>query len=139
MSFEVIWFDQDLVEIIVRCSNGYFAGTAEIYVSHDQLSELADALHGFPSSVSDIRNIELGTFNPDHADGGLKMRVYCTNSSGNASADIKVRGDGCKKLGEVESVALRMRIEPAAIDSFVQQLKAMNAAIGATAFLAMAI
>jgi hypothetical protein len=139
MSFEVIWFDQDLVEIIVRCSNGYFAGTAEIYVSREQLSELADALHGFPSSVSDIRNIELGTFNPDHADGGLKMRVYCTNFSGNAGADIKLRGDRCKELGEVESVALRMRIEPSAIDSFVQQLKAMNATIGATAFLALAI
>jgi hypothetical protein len=93
----------------------------------------------FPSSVSDIRSVELGTFNPNHADGGLKMRFYCTDSSGHAVTDIKLRGDGCKALGEVESVALRMRIEPVAIASFLLQLKAMNATVGANAFLAMAI
>jgi hypothetical protein len=40
--FEVIWFDQDVIEIIHSCSNGRFSGVAEIYMGHDDLSEFAD-------------------------------------------------------------------------------------------------
>ena len=112
VNLEVIWFDQDMIEIALRCSNGYFAGTSEIYVSHDGLSELADALRGFPSGVSDIRTVELGTFNPSHADGGLKIHFYCTDSSGHAVAEVKPRGGGCKAFGEIESVALACASNP---------------------------
>jgi hypothetical protein len=41
-------------------------------------------------------------------------------------------------LGEVESVALRIPIEAASVDSFIAQIKAMNASqIGAVASLDM--
>jgi len=139
VNLEVIWFDQDVIEVLLSCSNGYFAGASEIYVSHHGLSELADALQGFPSSVSDIRTVELGTFDPNHADGGLQMCLYCKDSSGCVDAELKLRGGGCKAFGEMESVALRMHLEPAGIDAFVLQLKRVDATIGASAFLPMAI
>jgi len=102
ISWEVIWFDfdQNLIEIAFACSNGYFCGTCEIYLSRD---ELADALHGFPSSGSDNRSVELGTFDPKYADCGVRMNFYCSDSRGHSIAEIKLRGDGCKVLGEVES------------------------------------
>ncbi len=123
---------------MLSCSNGHFSGWAEIYLSHDGLSELAHALRGFPSNVSDTRKVDLGTFDPSHADGGVKMSFYCSDSSGHAVVEIKLRGDGCKALGEVESVALRMPIEPAGVDSFVLQLLAMDGTIGTIARLPMA-
>jgi hypothetical protein len=138
INFEVIWFDQDVIEVVASCSNGYFSGRAEIYLSHDDLSHLADSLRGFPSKISDSRKVELGTFNPNHADGGLKMKFYCTDSSGHAVAEIKLRGDGCEALGEPESVALRVPIEPAGVDSFVRQLMTIDCTIGAGACLPMA-
>lgn len=137
--FKVIWFDVDVTEMTVECSNGRFQGTAEIYLSHDEHLDIASVLSGFPSCVSDSRTIEVGTFNPAHADGGLRVEFRCADSSGHVLADIKLRGDGCEALGEVESVALRLRLEPSAIDSFVQQLKTMNMMIGAGAFLTAAI
>jgi hypothetical protein len=88
VSFEVIWFDQDMLELMVSCCNGFFAGTAGIYVTHDHLSDLSDALRGFPSRVGEVRRVELGTFNPNHADGGLKMHLYCMNSAGHAVTDM---------------------------------------------------
>lgn len=107
-------------------------------MSHGALSQLADVLRGFPFTGTDSREVELGTFNSSHADGGVKMRFRCSDALGHAVVEIKLRGDGSEALGELESVALRIPIEPAAVDSFVQQLMAMDSTIGASASLPMA-
>ena len=80
ISWEVIWFDfdQKVIEIVFACSNGRFSGTCEVYLSRDELSELADTLKGFPLSGNDTRSVELGTFDPKYADGGVKMNFYCS-------------------------------------------------------------
>jgi hypothetical protein len=137
LNFEVIWSDQDVIEVVFRCSNGHFSGRAEIYLSHRAFSELADVLRGFPSTGTDSREVELGTFNSSHADGGVKMKFRCSDALGHAVVEVKLRGDGSEALGELESVALRIPIEPAAVDSFVQQLMAMDSTIGASASLPM--
>jgi len=67
------------------------------------------------------------------------MKLTCPNSTGRAVVEIKLRGDACQGLGEPESVALHIPIEPAGIDSFVQQLAAVNSTIGASARLPMTI
>ena len=79
---EIIWFDQDVIEIVLSCSNGRFSGQEEIYLSHDDLLELADGLRGFPQTVSDSRNFELGAFNPSHADGGSQDEVQLSGFHG---------------------------------------------------------
>lgn len=95
ISLEVIWFDEveDLLEVVFSCSNVYFSGQAEIYVSCDGLSKLADDISGFPSHKGDSRNFELGTFNPEHADGGARLRFFCKDSAGHAVVEVKLRGD----------------------------------------------
>ena len=140
ISWEVIWFDfdQHLIEVVFSCSNGNFCGTCEIYLGRDELSKLANALHGFPSSASDSRKVELGTFDPKYADGGVRINLFCSDSRGHSIAEIHLRGDGCKALGEVESVALRIPIEPAGLDSFLAQVVAAGTEVGSKAFLPMA-
>jgi len=138
IKIEIVWFDQDVVEYRFSCSNGPFSGSAEIYLSHDDLSKMAASLEGFPSCPSDVRNLELGTFNPKHADGGVRLRCYCKDSVGHAVMEVKLRGDACQALGEPESVALLFPIEAAAIDSFPKQVRSIDTEqIGATAILAM--
>lgn len=138
ISFEIRWFDQDVIEYQVFCSNGRFAGHASIYTGHNDLFELAGAIAGFPSNESDCRDFELGTFEPRYADGGIRMHFHCLDSLGHAAVDVKLRGDACKSLGDVESVALQIPVEAAAIDSFVSQIRNMRQEIGATALLIMA-
>jgi hypothetical protein len=139
VEFEVFWWDQDVVELRVMSSNGQFAGWAKIYVGHDVLPQMAEQSKGFPSSASDSRDFELGTFDPKYADGGIRMHFYCLDSVGHAALEIKIRGDLCEALGEVESVALRIPIEAAGVDSFVAQVTAMDAEqLAATARLPMA-
>ena len=128
-----------MIECEFRCSNGRFSGAANIYVSHDDLPRMAEVLNGFPNAASDFRDLELGTFNPAHADGGVCLHCYCKDSVGHAVIEVKLRGDACKGLGEPESVALILPVEAASIDSFLTQVRAINAEqIGALAFLPMA-
>jgi len=127
-----------MIEVVFGCSNGYFSGHAEIYLTQNNLSELADGLSGFPSGARDAREFKLGTFDASHADGGVLMNFRCRDSVGHAAVEVKLRGDGCKALGELESVALRIPIEPAGIDLFVLQLRAIDSTIGARASLPMA-
>jgi hypothetical protein len=139
IEFTVVWSDQDVSNVHVRCSNGRFSGDANIYLSHNDLSEMAEALSGFPSHAADSRNFELGAFDPNHAGGGIRMYFYCRDSVGHAAVDVKLRDDGCIALGEVESVALRIPVEAAAMDFFLVQVRGMNTKeIGATACLDMA-
>jgi len=99
---------------------------------------MAEALSGFPSHTADSRNFELGTFNPNYAGGGIRMHFYCRDSVGHAAVDVKLRGGACVALGEVESVALRIPVEAAAIDAFLVQVRGMDTKeIGANARLDM--
>ena len=139
IEFEVVWSDQYVSQLQFTCSNGRFSGSASIYVNHDDLRKMAEVLRGFPSHAADIRNVELGTFNPDHADGGIRRHFYCWDSVGHAAVDIQLRGDACIALGEPESVALRIPVEAAAVDSFIVRAVGIDTNdISATARMDMA-
>ena len=135
IGLEVIWFDEveDFLEVVFICSNGYFSGRAEMYVTRDSLSKLADALRGFPSRPDDSRDFELGTFNPDHADGGARMHFFSEDSAGHAVVEVELRGGARRGLGE--SVALRIPIQANGVDDFVKQLRGVGKTIGASASL----
>jgi hypothetical protein len=139
IEFKVVWSDQDVSQLRVKCSNGFFSGDASMYVGHNEVSEMAEGLSGFPSQAADTRNFELGTFAPNGAGGGIRLHFYCRDSVGHAAVDVKLRGDACMALDEVESVALRIPVEAAAIDSFLVEAMGMDTnEISATACLHMA-
>ena len=69
LSLEIIWFDEDLIELRRVCSNGRFAGGAEFYGAYDDLPNLGKKLRDFPLSGADRRQVELGTFNPEYRVG----------------------------------------------------------------------
>ena len=71
---EVIWFDQDVIEIVLSCSNERFSGQAEIYLSHADLLELANGLRDFLRASATLVTSSLAhsirvtpTGNPDEA------------------------------------------------------------------------
>ena len=136
IGFKIVWFDQDVVELCVSSSNSRFSGQTNLYLGRGRLSEMADLLQRFPSNSTDSRDFELGTFNPNHAGGGVRMHFYCLDMAGHVAVDVKLRSHACKTMGEVGSVALRIPVEAAAIDLFAMQVRAMDEEqIGATAHL----
>jgi hypothetical protein len=123
ISVKVIWFDEDLVEILFRCSNDFLSGEANIYLEHNALADFANRLNGFPANVGDSRDITLGAQSSAEAKGGVQLHFSVLDSVGHSALDVKLRRDDCKAYGEIESVALRIPIDAAGVDSFVKQLR----------------
>jgi len=117
IEFEVVWSDEDLIEYYVRCANGDFCGATKMYSGHNDLKSAADVLKGFPQHLQDARIIELGAFESNAAGGGIHLQFYCVDSVGHAVTLVKLRNDGCKTIGEPESVCLRIPVQAGAIDS----------------------
>jgi hypothetical protein len=139
IEIEIHWFDDDVIELLVRASNGRFAGMAELYVSHDELPRLADALRGFPASPCDHRELQLGTFDANHAGGGVRLRFWCKDRAGHALVEVSLRTDGRYHFGRPEMAELVIPVEPYAIDRFVQHLGHLEVTCGASARLQGAV
>ena len=135
VTIEVIWLDDDLVEVRVAASNGRFAGAADCYCGHDTIPSLAAAARGFPSSSEDRREMEIGTFDPGYAGGGAKLVLRCVDRTGHAVVDVVVRADTRGVAGLAETASFSLPVEPAAIDEFVAALGRMRSVVGAVARL----
>ena len=95
-------------------------------------------MNGFPSHITDSRGVQLGTFEPNTAGGGIHMSFSCVDSVGHAVVLVKLRADGCKGVGEPESASLYVPVEAGSIDSFVTQARSISNTKGAKAYLHMA-
>ena len=137
---ELGWWDTDVLQCDVSCSNGAFAGRTRIYMGHSRLTEMAGALNAFPTHVGDVRDFELATLSdPQAPAGSVLLHFCCLDSSGHIAVDVQLRGDTCAAMGQLESVALRIPLEAAAIDKFVEQLRNFRNEGGGVAHLWMAI
>jgi hypothetical protein len=131
--FEFLWNDADIVEVRLSAWNGLFGGSADIYVGIGELAETAAKLEGFPRDPSDKRTLEFGSFAPKAAGGAAMLSFYCRDSAGHASVEVKIESDDRERI-PAQSVLLVAAIEPAAVDSFVSDLRRLEADHG-TAFL----
>ena len=138
IEFEVVWFDQDVIEYLVTCSNGLFRGATRMYLAHDDLSKTAKTLSGFPSNIKDSRDVQLGAVEPKMAGGGISMSFRCVDSVGHAVVLVRLRADGCNGPNEPESVCLYIPVEAGSIDSFVAKAQSIDNSNGAKAYLQMA-
>jgi len=132
---EVVWFDDDVINLRVSGSNGRFAGSVELYASHDSLRQLAKAVRGFPVSTTDVREFELGTFDETEAGGGTRMQFLCTDNVGHTAVKMNMRTDSRMRQGQTETAVFQIWVEPAGIDAFVMQLDNMQVALGSTVCL----
>lgn len=132
LEFKIIWKDniEDLIEIRVSATNGEFSGTAKLYTQHGIGKRVAREFEGFPSSPKDIREIEIGSFDPGWAGGGLKLRLFCVNGSGHPRMEIRIQSEN-----KTEESRFLTEIESVAIDDFVNELAAWGDGVGDDATL----
>lgn len=135
---ELIWMDDDLIEVRIHATNGRFAATADCYCSHDAIRKLAEAARGFPMSSEDRRELEIGTFESGFAGAGAKLVLRCIDLAGHAVADVAVRANSQKSGCPGETASFSCPIEPAAIDDFVAALGSMPLVVGAVVTLRQA-
>jgi len=126
VKLEVKWHDADVVEVRITAWNGAFGGTVDVYTGIGGLGEAAEKLEGFPRSSSDNREVVLGHFGQEWAGGAVSMRFYCADGAGHAYLESRMESDG-QVAGVTQSVVLSLHIEAAALDSFVEDLRRLEA------------
>ena len=129
------WWDDDVVILRVRASNGRFAGTTKLYAGHQSWLAFAEVLRDFPVDSSDAREYQLGTFDPSYAGGGISVKFFCTDGVGHTAVAIRIYGTAVGSDQRAETANFAITIEASAVDSFVQQLRGMELRRGASAFL----
>lgn len=133
ISLELVYFDNDLLEVVVSGSNGHFAGRASVYLALEGLTDLVAGLSGFPENADDRRTFELGTFDQHCAGGGVRLTFYCLDRAGHAVVTAEFRSDGRGR--DVETARFGVPVEAAAIDRFIAAVRQIDRDRSGTAVL----
>ncbi|ACM19357.1 hypothetical protein Geob_0995 [Geotalea daltonii FRC-32] len=124
ISLEIIWQDDDLIEIQASSSSGKFFGVTEVYTNYEDLDALANALVGFPHSVD-----ERVEFNAGAKDGYsfVSISFYCFSNSGHTAAlvDLEANIAQNQRKNEKHKVTMEVQFEAQAIDSFQKQISSL--------------
>jgi len=125
LRIELVWWDQDITEAVISCANESFCGTARVYMNPDELPKMAELLDGFPRTTQDNREFQLGPTDLVFAGGSVGLRFHCTDSSGHAAVELRIRADD-RVSGGAGTAEFAISIEAAAIDEFVSELRELK-------------
>lgn len=128
ISFTKIWFDDDMVELRVRVSNEQSVFVNEVYVGHQQLTDLVADLNRFKTHVhGGIYDISFGSFGPEYAHGSFHARLHF-QERGILFVTVKSQSDfqDFGKKNVACEATLYLRTEPALLDNFIGEMKEMS-------------
>jgi hypothetical protein len=140
LSIEVIYYDDDLIELEARATNNRYAGVTRIYLgaNWEDFIDLGNRLKGFPKNTEQIEEIEFGftkrsqeefqkikanspMMKPFTAYLGLKF--YCTDGAGHPAVLVALQEDNIAERSERNGNAcFEIRFEPAQIDKFSEEI-----------------
>lgn len=133
LTIEIVWFDEDVVELRISGSNGPFSGCTQVYSGRDVLAKLSGWAKGFPSNPDERRLIELGTFDPGFAGGGARLGLRCTDAAGHVALDVLLATQ--VENNRHQRAEFFVEVEPAALDVFAQRVASLEIRKGDTATL----
>lgn len=133
IAIELLWLDEDVLEIRIAGSNGAFSGEARVYTGRDAFAKLAEFARGFPQRPDERRLIELGTFDPGFAGGGARLGLRCLDGAGHVNLDVLLATQ--VEDHRHQRAQFHLEVEPAALDSFASAVSALPLTKGASARL----
>ena len=129
LSLEVIAEDDPLVWVVLRASNGRYAGTTTSWVTLERIGQFATAIEGFPAAANDEREFSFG----DRVDlagptryprvSGFCGLEFTYGAPGGATMRVGLEDDESDT-----AVSFRVHLEAAAVDRFVAGLRLVAAA-----------
>ena len=136
LTVEVTSFDDYVVEFRVCASNGNFSGSAHVYATQNTAAEIAKKFAGFPTSRTDVRSIELGTFDKALAGGGARLQLSTLDELGHCRLLITLRADPRFGPASGGNAEFSVVFEPASLDRFLSSLAGFGSELGGKAHLA---
>jgi hypothetical protein len=134
LSIELIWEDFDLEQLRISADNGSYRGVSEVYFSNGQVGELLRSIRAFPTTISHVVVFEGGS---DDSGAMATLRFSCIDGSGHAVVSVSLAQpiNESGRPGVKNRVELELAFEPAALDTFCQQLDALASRASTTAVL----
>ena len=130
----VVWLDPDLQEISIAASSACFSGQVNLYAGFREVEDLAKGIEGFPVSSSDRREFTLGQNNlPGY--GTASFLFQCADGTGHAVVRVELQVVPESPTEAAESAVVLVAAVASDIDRFVQALRQMSGAEGASAVL----
>jgi hypothetical protein len=134
IEFQLIWHDNDVLNLRVLAWNGDFGGVVKIYEGVGNLHVVAAHLREFPNNPGDRREIVFGNFDRKCAEGGVSMRFHCVDGAGHAFVEVSVDSN-FQRGGTIQTAVPAMPVEAAAVDVFVRELERLESERSGTALL----
>lgn len=138
ISLKRVWDDNDVVELEVAASDGLSVFRNKVYVGHGALDETIERLDAFKRQVhGGLYDITFGSFGREYANGAFEARLHFFKP-GTLAVTVKAESEWkpFKDKGEVASSAtLHLTSEPALLDNFIEELKALVANLAKEASL----
>jgi hypothetical protein len=134
ITFEVVYTDPDLFEVVVSVANKTFSGAVSLFTSDTELADAARAIAGFPTGRNDVRDVCFGVPGRDWAGGAAILRFLCVDSVGHVLVEATVEA-GEEFGGVRQRATLAVPSEPASVDNFVNELAAIASTRKGSAFL----
>ena len=129
ISLSKIWFDDDMVKLKIDSFDGNSLFSTNVYVGHEQLNSLVAGLSIFKDHVhGGIYDIELGSFGREYASGAFRARLHFQERGQiyiTLAAQSEFEEFGRKNVAS--EATLYLRSEPALLDNFIGELKALTA------------
>jgi hypothetical protein len=135
--FTKVWSDEDLVELRIEVSDGTSLFSNLVYVGHSDLADTVSNLEVFKRHMhGGLLDIRFGGFGPEYAHGAFHARFHYPKP-GKLYVTSQQESDFSEfSLKTVASCAtLYIKSEPALLERFVDELKALGAGSGEHAFL----
>jgi hypothetical protein len=123
-----IWADEDMVELHIEVSDGESKFGNKVYVGHHELNEAVAGLDRFKDQVyGGIYDMRFGEFGPEFASGAFHARLHFQDR-GKLFITIAAESDyfdfGKKRVASEST--LYLTAEPAQLDDFIRELKAVS-------------
>ena len=138
LSFEVLYRDEHLMEVLVTAKNDRFAGASAIYLDSDgqQLIEMSNRLKGFPKDIKQVEEIEFGSIQKDGnifevksssqtkvTTAYLGLKFYCSDRAGHSVVSVKIIEDSWSESpNAIGKASFEIRFEPSQLDDFVKEV-----------------
>lgn len=123
-NLEIIWKDEDMIEVKAQASNGRYCGVTIVYTTKAALKQMGEKLKGFPENTEDKYEYSAG--NKDSY-ALLSMKFYTIDKAGHTATQICMEDNVSTEYRpeEKNKIQLEMQFEPAQLQIFVDQLLVM--------------
>lgn len=126
LKLEIIWEDDDLIELRVIANNGSFSGTTEVYSTAESINNLSEQLENYLPDNDPV------TFSAGHGDYKCSIAIKYLDPSGKIIINVLLEAES---IVQKNSAILSLITYPANLDNFRKELRVLSMLREGTAVL----